>query len=175
MAEEQEVVENKPKLSVLNRYAGLLKEILNYLIMAVISAFVAYMVSSSVKSKSLSSQDLLSYETSVKDVFERKPIGSDWTMDEMLVNTADAVDPKIVKAIIVISYNDKSPAVLEQLSLRRTEIHSAVRNVIGSKKSAEINTTEKQQILAQEIKTSVQRIIGIPGILEVYIKDFMVH
>ena len=96
-------------------------------------------------------------------------------MEEMMVNTADEDEQHLVKATIVVSYEENNTKLLTELNKRRTEIRSEIRNIIGSKKYSEINTTFKQKDLVVEMKERIILIVNMPGIIEIYLIDFTVH
>lgn len=171
---ESETEEEKPAKKKLSESTlKVLKSLLQYLVVAIIAFLVSISVNFNRSSEPV--EQLIQNESEQFDVFVKRKAGSDWTMEEMMVNTADEDFPHIVKAKIVVSYDDQNKEILSELSLRGTEIHSEVRNIIGSKKYAEINTTQEQKILAREIKTRIQLVVGMPGIIDIFFKDFTVH
>ncbi len=151
----------------------ILKTFFHYLLVVIIALGVSFIVSNRISTKSQG--ELVEQEMEQFDVFVRRKPGIDWAMDEMIVNTADEEVPHIVKAKVVVSYDIEKKAISDELNLRNTEIHSEVRSIIGSKKYTDINTTEKQKILAREIKTRIQLIVGRSGIIDVFLKEFTVH
>ena len=168
----------KKRFSLSDSAIKTLKNLLMYFVVAIVAFAVPFLISKNLfwNQNEVTEENLQQYDESGPiDVFQQRPIGSDWAMDEMLINTADEDDPHIIKCLFVVSHEEKNSKVLSQLSARKTEIHSEIRNIIGSKKYKELNTTEKQKLLAKEIKTKIQLIIGIPGIIDVFIKDFTVH
>ena len=176
--EETKEKSNKKPFSLSDSAIKTLKNLLMYFIVAIIAFVVPFLISKNLfwNQDKIMDENLKQYDESGSvDVFQRRPIGADWSMEEMLLNTADEDDPHIIRCMFVVSHEEKNSKILSQLSARKTEIHSEIRNIIGSKKYKEINTTEKQKLLAMEIKTKIQLIVGIPGIIDVFIKDFTVH
>ena len=171
----EEMVESqrKPRVNLSETTLKILKICFQYLMVAIIAFGVSLLVNNRISTKS--SQELIEQEMEQFDLFVRRQPGIDWAMDEMMVNTADEDVPHIVKAKVVVSYDGEKENVLNELILRNTEIHSEVRSIIGSKKYIDINTTEKQKVLTKEIKTRIQLIIGLPGIIDVFLKEFTVH
>ena len=179
-AKENDVVEEddkKRKFPIGDTIVQILKSNLQYLIVAIIAFLVAWFTSkSNINEVGIQApKQLVDYDPQHTDIFVRRQAGSDWTMEEMTINTADEDSPHIVKAKIVVSYDDDKENLLSELSLRSTEIHSEVRSIIGAKKYVDINTTAEQKILAKEIKTRVQLIVGLPGIIDIFFKNFTVH
>ncbi len=155
---------------------GILKTALLLLGVAIIAFVVAWFTSNrGGQEKSLPKDALMTTDPETGDVIEKVPKGADWSLDEMIINTSDEDENHIVRARIIISHDKVDKDLLAELNDRRTQIHSTVRNIIGEKKFAEIRTTRKQRELAGEIKASIQKIIQMEGVYEVYFKEFTVH
>lgn len=163
-----------PKLSA--GVIGILKLILQYLLVAIISIVTSVIViqTQSGGGSTKTQQELLKTDQMTEDVFKQVPIGADWTMEEMILPTADEDAQHTIKCRIVISYDRENPKLLEELTQRKTQIHSEVRAVIGSKKFNELNTVSKQKKLAGAIQQRIKRIVRQSGIYAVYLKEFMV-
>ena len=156
-------------------FLRVLRVTLQYLLVAILAFFISYCVSQTSQKKMAESPHIADFDPEIRDHFVRRQPGSDWSMDEMLINTADEASQHIVRAKIVISHRENSPELAAELTRRRSEIHSEVRSIIGSKRYLDINTTSKQKALVREIKTRIQLIVGMPGIIDVFLKDFTVH
>lgn len=154
---------------------AILKNVLNYVIVALITIVISLIVSSRIAGdKTVSNETLRSSDMQFGDAIERIPIGADYTLDEMIINTSDEDRSRMVKCRIVISYDEENPQVLAELTGRKTQIHAEIRNKIGEKKYDEIRTTVKQRELKKELRALVQRIVGVDGIIDVFLKDFTV-
>lgn len=149
-------------------------EMLRLLFFSLVAFVIIYFVSIR-KEKESDLGELQRIDRQFENIPEPRPVGAEWNMDEMIINTADELANHFVKINVVISYSQKDLKVASALSARRSEIHSEVRKIVGSKFYIDLKSVEKQALLGEEIKTRVQQLVGIPGILEVYITDFTIH
>ncbi len=180
--EEEGTEEDEYKPSLLRRIFSAafleraISEVLRLVIFAIVAFFIAYLVNqrnSSVTTIGQQSGQL--GDTNAAGNIITRPLGVEWSMEEMIINTADELDNHFVKAIIVISCEAANPVLISELEQRSGEVHAEVREIIGSKSYLSIKRVEQQKILAQELKTRIQRIIGKPGIIDVFLKEFSVH
>ena len=153
---------------------------LQYIVIALITFGVAYWVSLRTINKKqqqnlFMSEAMQGIEPETGDYYTPIPAGFDWTMDEMIINTADQDAGHYVKTIIVVSYDKENQIILSELTARSSQIHAEVRKIIGSKQYIELQGIQKQEILTKEIKTKIQLIIGKPGIIDIFLKDFTLH
>ena len=154
---------------------------LHYITIGILTFIIAYWVSSRnqeggrTQTKTGLSTDLLSTEIETTDLYTPIPSGFDWTMEELIINTADLDAGHYVKATIVVSYEKDKPAVLAELTSRSSQIHAEVRKIIGSKKYSALQGVQKQELLVKEIKTKIQLIIGKPGIIDIFMTEFTLH
>lgn len=149
-------------------------ETLRLLFFSLIAFAIVYFVSTR-KEKTSDAEELQRIDRQFENIPQPRPVGAEWRMDEMIINTADELANHFVKINLVVSYSQKDIKVSSALSARSSEIHSEVRKIVGSKFYTELKSVEKQALLAEEIKTRIQQLVGIPGILEVYITDFTIH
>ena len=99
----------------------------------------------------------------------------EWVSDEMLINTADEFANHFVRASLVINYDDEDANLESVLFSKKNLIYAETRRIISRKKYLELKNVKNQDILIEEIKTTVQRIIQLPGIRTVFFRDFTVH
>lgn len=147
---------------------------LEYSLVILIAMGVSYWVTLRAQNRVYTDATLMRYESEIADTFKRRPLGESWPLDEMVINSADEENPRIIRTKLVVSFDKKNKKLNEQINARRSEIHSEVRNIIGARRYFEVNTVEKQKLLTQEIKTALQLIVGEPGIIDVFIIDFAV-
>ena len=177
MAEEE--IEDEPRVEEksASRFPWiekLLIELLRTLFFSLIAFGMIYFVTNRLSTREEASEQLM-LDRQFEDIPTPRPIGAEWPMEEMIINTADEFSSHFVKANIVVSYEPANPDVASMLAARKSEIHSEVRKIVGSKLFADIKNVSTQSLLAEEIKTRIQNIIGMPGIIDVFIIDFTVQ
>ena len=160
--------------------ARILLSSLQYIGVAVLTFMISYCVSRSNTMKvgqtgANSPENLISTDVKTDDFYNPIPSGFDWTMDEFIINTADKDANHFVKTKIVVSYDKDKPLILTGLTIRSSQIHAEVRKIIGSKKYSQIQGVDKQDLLSKEIKTKIQLVIGQPGIIDVFLREFTLH
>ncbi len=157
---------------------------LQYIVVAVLTFIISYCVSSRNKESvyspqqfnaKMSEEELRNTDINTDDFYTPIPSGFDWTMEEMIINTADEDANHFVKAKIVVSYDKEKPAILTELTARSSQLHAEVRKIIGSKRYSDIRGIHNQEILTKEIKTKVQLIVRKPGVIDVFLRDFTLH
>ena len=157
---------------------------LQYIVVAVLTFIISYCVSSRSKQSEyfpqqfdakMSEEELQNTDINTDDFYTPIPSGFDWTMEEMIINTADEDANHFVKAKIVVSYDKEKPAILTELTARSSQLHAEVRKIIGSKRYSEIRGIHNQEILTKEIKTQIQLIVRKPGVIDVFLRDFTLH
>jgi flagellar basal body-associated protein FliL len=166
----------KPAFKLSAGIVAILKTVLMYLGVAIISFAVAFIVAhKSGGQKSETKEQLVVNDPSTGDVIEKIPKGADWALEDMVLNTADEDERHMLRAKLIVSYDKEDKTILMELNDRKSQIHSEVLKILGSKKYLEINTTPKQEEVIREIKTRIQLIVDHPGIIEVFVRDFTVH
>ncbi|BBM89548.1 hypothetical protein COTS27_01252 [Spirochaetota bacterium] len=179
--ELQEEEEEKVKPSLWRRFFSLSYveriggELLRLIIFAIIAFFIAHLVIGWNTDSTISTIPGEVGDVNAAGEIITRPLGVEWSMEEMIINTSDDLDNHFVKARIVIACEVTTPELISELDQRSGEIHAEVREIIGLKSYLDIKRVEQQRILAEEIKTRVQRIVGKSGIIAVYLKEFSVH
>lgn len=149
-------------------------ELLRLLIFSAVALVIVFLVDRQ-KGDSFGEDNFERIDRQFQNVVAPKPLGAEWEMDDMIINTADELENHFVKVNLVVSYDQKNIKISSALNARKSEIYSEVRKIIGSKLYVDLKSVKNQTLLAEELKTNIQRIIGMPGILEVYIVDFTIH
>ncbi len=99
----------------------------------------------------------------------------EWVSEEMLVNTADEFANHFIRASLVINYDAQDSELESTLFSKRNLIYAETRKIISRKKYLELKNVRNQDILIEEIKTTIQRIVQLPGIRSVFFRDFTIH
>ncbi len=174
---EKKDAPKKPAFKLSDGVVSILKMVLMYLGVAIISFAVAFFVAHSGGGgeKHETKESLVTSDPETGDVIEKIEPGADWALDDMILNTADEDERHMVRVKLIVSYDKHSKTILMGLNDRKTQIHNDILKILGSKKYLEINTTPKQEEVIREIKARIKLIVDEPGIIEVFIKDFTVH
>ncbi len=99
----------------------------------------------------------------------------EWVSEEMLINTADEFANHFVRAVLVINYEAQNPELEAAVLNRKNLIQAEIRKAISARKYLELKNINNQNILTEEIRTIVLRLVRLPGIENVFFKEFTIH
>ncbi len=179
--DDEEEEEKKPKFFLARIFSfGSLErffvEILRLVVFAIIAFFIAnYISNRNSRDIRVGVSNFQMFDPATNVEIMRDNPGLEWELDEIVVNTSDDLSSHFVKAVVVVSYDNQDEGILAKLANRSGEIQSGIREIIGSKPFLELKKVENQRIVAEEIKTKIQRIVGSSSIEEVFLKEFSVY
>lgn len=94
---------------------------------------------------------------------------------EFRINTADAGAPRFVRTRLSLGYGREDMATAEALAARQAQLRNVIHLILASKKAADFDSPSGQIAVAEEIRASVNHLLGAEAVKVVQFQELVVN
>lgn len=94
---------------------------------------------------------------------------------EFRINTADVDAPRFVRARISLGYGREDRSRAEALTSREPQLRNVINLILASKKAAEFDTAAGRSAVGEEIRASLNHLLGADAVKVVQFQELAVN